>query len=163
MTLALDRIQQLAIGETPYHENRKYDMQNYFKDVVGVTVNENQRPEHIELFIDNRNAPYVITKPIHPSQQLIRKEKNGIVIHLKLQINFEFERVVLGFGREERCATSAAEVCPFRFLVVVLAREGPLRARLLGHRVLLGGEALAEFGIVDFDFVTGHGTILGAG
>jgi predicted DNA-binding transcriptional regulator YafY len=98
MTLALDRIQQLAIGETPYHENRKYDMQNYFKDVVGVTVNENQRPEHIELFIDNRNAPYVITKPIHPSQQLIRKEKNGIVIHLKLQINFEWERVVLGFG-----------------------------------------------------------------
>ena len=98
MTLALDRIQQLAIGETPYHENRKYDMQNYFKDVVGVTVNENQRPEHIELFIDNRNAPYIITKPIHPSQKIIKKDNNGIIVHLKLQVNFEFERVILGFG-----------------------------------------------------------------
>jgi predicted DNA-binding transcriptional regulator YafY len=48
--------------------------------------------------VDKSNAPYVITKPIHPSQKVLEKNDEGIVISLAVQINFELEREILGFG-----------------------------------------------------------------
>lgn len=45
------------------------------------------------------NAPYVLTKPIHNSQRLIKANEDGsIIIHLFLIENYEFERLLLGFG-----------------------------------------------------------------
>ena len=98
MTLALDRI--ISIMDTPqeYIENSFLNLADYFENVVGVTVNTGEEPEEVELFIENYNAPYVLTKPIHHSQKLLEKSKNGIVIQLKVQLNFELEREILGFG-----------------------------------------------------------------
>ncbi len=98
-TLALDRILDLQEDKTiPYQENLAYDLENYYTHVVGVTVMENRPPEIVELFIDRSNAPYVLTKPIHHSQQLLERTAEGIKVQLQLMINFEFERVILGFG-----------------------------------------------------------------
>ena len=67
--------------------------------MIGVTVNEGLKPNRIELWIDARNAPYVITKPLHNSQQILHQNEDGsIIIHLFLIVNYEFERIVLGFG-----------------------------------------------------------------
>jgi predicted DNA-binding transcriptional regulator YafY len=98
LTLALDRIKGLKISDLLFKENNVHDIKNYYNNVVGVTVHESKRPEDIEIFVDQSNAPYVITKPIHHSQKVLETNKNGIIISLKLQINFEFERVVLGCG-----------------------------------------------------------------
>ena len=35
---------------------------------------------------------------MHPSQELIERQDKGIVISIKVQINFELEREILGFG-----------------------------------------------------------------
>jgi len=97
--LALDRI--IAIDydfQTPYIEVL-FDADNYYKNVVGVTVNSGLQPRKIELWIDQSNAPYVITKPIHNTQRLIKTNDDGsIIIHLFLIVNYEFERILLGFG-----------------------------------------------------------------
>ena len=71
----------------------------YYKDVIGVTVNEGLRTQKITVWIDRSNAPYVITKPFHHSQKIESENENGgIVISLELKINNEFERMLLGFG-----------------------------------------------------------------
>ncbi len=45
------------------------------------------------------HAPYVLTKPLHHTQRLIKtNEDRSIIVHLLLVENFEFERQVLGFG-----------------------------------------------------------------
>ena len=97
--LALDRI--IAIDydfQTPYIEE-SFDAEKYYKNVVGVTVNTGLQPKKIELWIDNLNAPYVITKPIHSTQRIIKTNDDGsIIIHLFLIENYEFERLLLGFG-----------------------------------------------------------------
>lgn len=98
MTLALDRIQVISSSEVSFRENTQYDLTNYYQNVIGVTVSETLPPEDVHLFVFNSNAPYVLTKPIHPSQTLLEKYKNGILISLKVQINFELEREILGFG-----------------------------------------------------------------
>lgn len=97
--LALDRI--IAIDydfQTPYLEE-EFDAEKFYKNIVGVTVNTGLQPKKIELWIDRTNAPYVITKPLHNSQRLIKTNEDGsIIIHLFLVENYELERLVLGFG-----------------------------------------------------------------
>jgi predicted DNA-binding transcriptional regulator YafY len=44
------------------------------------------------------HAPYVITKPLHHSQKVIEENERGLTIELALQINFELEKEILGFG-----------------------------------------------------------------
>lgn len=97
--LALDRI--IAIDydfQTPYIEE-DFDAETFYKYVVGVTVNTGLKPKPIELWIDQTNAPYVITKPLHNTQRLIKTNEDGsIIIHLFLIENYELERLFLGFG-----------------------------------------------------------------
>jgi len=95
--LALDRILEINLTNDPYCRNESLDLSSYFKDVIGVTVTR-QSPEKIVLWINNNNAPYVLTKPLHESQQVIETRQDGIVIALKVQTNFELEREILGFG-----------------------------------------------------------------
>ena len=82
----------------PYAEE-DFDAEQFYKDVIGVTVNEGLRKKNIKLWIDRTNAPYVITKPFHHSQKIEKQNEDGsIIISLDLKINNEFERLVLGFG-----------------------------------------------------------------
>lgn len=95
--LALDRI--VLIGQSSHHylANKEVDLQNYFKDVIGVTVT-NQETDEVMIKVDNSNAPYVLTKPLHHSQKTIETTKTHIVVSIKVQWNFELEREILGFG-----------------------------------------------------------------
>jgi predicted DNA-binding transcriptional regulator YafY len=97
--LALDRITKIDFDfSLPYLEGN-FDAENFYKDVVGVTVNQGLNAKTIELWIDAENAPYVLTKPFHHSQKLENKNEDGsIIISLKLKINYEIERLLLGFG-----------------------------------------------------------------
>ncbi|MFB9865625.1 WYL domain-containing protein [Rufibacter immobilis] len=105
LTLALDRIisvedRIISVEDTlvPYLDNRSLDIESYFKNVIGVTVNANEAPQTVELYINAENAPYVLTKPFHHSQKLLERTSNGIIIQLEVQLNFELEREILGFG-----------------------------------------------------------------
>lgn len=99
VTLALDRIKDLHTARhVKYIDNPGFDADQYYKDVVGVSVSEGTRPQIIHLAIDRSNAPYVITKPLHHTQQVVKKSAQGIEITLEVIINFELEREILGFG-----------------------------------------------------------------
>ena len=99
MTLALDRIKEISLAaHIEYTENFEFDADKHFQHVIGVTVDKGKRPQKVHLKVDRKNAPYVITKPLHPSQQVIAKSKTGIEITLNVQLNFGLEREILGFG-----------------------------------------------------------------
>lgn len=97
--LALDRIVALDFDFNLEHINDNFDAERFYENVVGVTVNSGLRPKVIELKIDQINAPYVITKPLHHSQKLIETLEDGsIIIQLFLIENYELHRLLLGFG-----------------------------------------------------------------
>lgn len=100
MTLALDRIVDIAeMAKSGYEPYEGIDFSRYYADTIGVTKSEKDRAHRVVLWVDNINAPYVITKPIHPSQSLLKTEQNGdILIRLDVVLNFELEREILGFG-----------------------------------------------------------------
>ena len=97
VTLALDRMSEIVKLENETYEDFQIDGDVYYKDVVGVTVS-NSRAQRIQFKIDNKNAPYVITKPFHSSQRVIEKTNDGVIFNIFVQINFELERLILGFG-----------------------------------------------------------------
>ncbi len=97
-TLALDRISKIEPDLRTEYVRRDFDASTYYKDTYGVTV-LGSRPVPVQLRVDRRNAPYVITKPLHPSQVLGERAPDGsIEVTLTVQINFELERLLLGFG-----------------------------------------------------------------
>lgn len=97
--LALDRIIRIDYDFNLPHLEEDFNADAYYKNVVGVTVNTGLQPRKIELWIDAVNAPYVITKPLHNTQRLIKTNEDGsVIIHLLLIENYELERLLLGFG-----------------------------------------------------------------
>jgi predicted DNA-binding transcriptional regulator YafY len=99
VNLALDRIVSLDFDFNRDFIAIDFDPEAYYKNVIGATVNTGLKPKAIQLWIDAKNAPYVITKPLHSSQRLLNTNDDGsIVINLFLIENYELERVLLGFG-----------------------------------------------------------------
>ncbi|MDR3681381.1 MAG: WYL domain-containing protein [Flavipsychrobacter sp.] len=102
LTLALDRVEGLEEHANPYRENKIIDLATHYADVIGVTKSIGQRDCEVVFWIDNKNAPYIITKPLHASQKLLGMEEDGKIFSIKVVLNFELERELLGFGGKIR-------------------------------------------------------------
>lgn len=100
VNLALDRIQGLAASTTPYERGADFDPRTYYQHTIGVSVAPQQAPEEVRLLLRHRLAPYVLTKPLHPSQREVQRDHYGVTIALTVQHNLELERVLLGFGEQ---------------------------------------------------------------
>ena len=99
MTLALDRIVSFPeLQKEPFVAHEGVDFERYFSDLIGVTKTETDRGQKVILYIDKKNAPYVVTKPLHSSQQVLKETETGIIIRIDVVLNFELEREILGFG-----------------------------------------------------------------
>jgi predicted DNA-binding transcriptional regulator YafY len=98
-TLALDRI--IEFQELPnekFVEHKGIDFDIYYNDLLGVTKSEKDRAHKVVLEVDNYNAPYILTKPLHHTQTVLKQDENCIIIRIDVVPNFELEREILGFG-----------------------------------------------------------------
>lgn len=98
--LALDRIESLTETSLEYKPS-KTDWEEYFYDLVGVTRPEGVGLQEIVLKFTPDVSPYVITKPLHPSQKH-KNDPTGLEVRIKVIPNFELERLVLSFGEQVR-------------------------------------------------------------
>lgn len=98
MMLALDRMERLETLEETCLDYGDYDLANHFKDVIGATVNVGDEPQEVRILVYGKHAPYVLTKPLHHSQKVVEKVKEGVIISINVQLNFELEKEILSFG-----------------------------------------------------------------
>ncbi len=99
ITFALDRIIDLEFNLSVPYENHNFDPDDYYKDTIGVSVLSDRDIINIEMKVDKYNAPYVMTKPFHSSQEMLGEYADGsILVGLRVHHNFELERLLLGFG-----------------------------------------------------------------
>lgn len=97
-SLALDRIHHLQSSIKPFVKEPNFDPATYFEHIIGVSINPNTLPEKVQLLLNHKHAPYVETKPFHPSQKIVSRNYQGVIIELTVQLNFELEKLILGFG-----------------------------------------------------------------
>lgn len=74
------------------------EAENYFKDIIGVSLPENKEIQTIILRFTAEQAPYIKTKPFHSSQQILEESEHGIEVSLSLIPNYEFFSLILSFG-----------------------------------------------------------------
>jgi predicted DNA-binding transcriptional regulator YafY len=100
MILALDRIEQFKELNSEKYHKAEFDVSTYFNDVIGVSKMPNQTPQLIVMKIIKEHAPYIITKPLHASQKILKEDVDGTIFSIEVIWNFELEREILGFGEQ---------------------------------------------------------------
>lgn len=98
MNLALDRIIAIEKSKNTYVLDTDFNIETYYKNAIGVSVSPSLEPEKVLLYVNYRQAPYVLTKPFHHSQKEVGRDHYGVTISLDVQLNFELEKEILGLG-----------------------------------------------------------------
>ena len=94
--LALDRILNIEISNIIFKENTEIDFKFHFEDVVGVTIIKDAHLENIKIEILASHVPYVLSKPLHPSQKKLEELNNGNhIFQLELIPNQEFYALLM--------------------------------------------------------------------
>jgi predicted DNA-binding transcriptional regulator YafY len=93
---SLDRIIEIKeFSDLPYRETT-INFNEFFEDVIGVSVPINDSPQIIQIKISDFLAPYLFSKPIHGSQRIIDRENS--IIEIEVFINYELVSLLTSFG-----------------------------------------------------------------
>ncbi len=98
INFALDRIKRIEELPDESYKKPDFDVFSYYSDSIGVSKTPNMIAQKIVLKIAKEHSPYIITKPLHSSQQIIKEEEDGTTFSIDVVWNFELEREILGFG-----------------------------------------------------------------
>lgn len=92
----IDRIVKIETVHMAYIPNDKFNFDEYFEDVVGVSVPRSGEPEKVVLKFDKDRYPYVVTKPLHPSQKELDKE--NCIVQIDVFMNNELDALLFSYG-----------------------------------------------------------------
>ena len=96
---ALDRIMAIHKADVKFIPNEKYDFEEFYKDIIGVTITDDP-VEEVLIEVDGQQYQYVSSKPMHPSQHLVRYKDNGnAIISLHVVPNFELRQAIASYGK----------------------------------------------------------------
>ncbi len=102
--LPLDRIQSLAVKaeaiEIDPEKEKQFNPSTYFEDIIGITVMHGRKGEDIIFRVKNKRAQYVNTKPIHSSQEVIKRTEHYMEFKVHLKRNPELITELLSFGSD---------------------------------------------------------------
>ena len=94
----LDRIKSFEERLMEFKEDSSFDAEDFFKDIIGVSVTQNANPEKIILSFTAEQGNYIRTKPLHSSQRIIKDNKKELQIELTLIPNYELKKLIWSFG-----------------------------------------------------------------
>ena len=98
--MALDRIEDMKEITLEYRKT-EVDWGDYFYDIIGVTRPQDAEVEEVVLLFSPQQAPYVVTKPLHPTQRH-KETAEGLEVRIRVVPNYELERLILSFGESVR-------------------------------------------------------------
>lgn len=96
ISLPLDRMVDIEPMHIEYIPNKNFNFEEYFEDVVGVSVPMSGTPDKVVLKFEKSRFPYVVTKPLHPSQRII--DKDECIVQIEVHQNSELNSLIFSFG-----------------------------------------------------------------
>ena len=100
VVLPIDRILDVEIAEGVAFKEKPdgVDFDEYFKHIVGVSLNPESKPEKVMLKATYPAVWYMETKPIHPSQRLVVEAEEYKVFEMEVIPNEEFIQALLVYA-----------------------------------------------------------------
>lgn len=94
---ALDRILKVSVADVSFVKNTFVDFSTYFNNIIGVThPNDDVHEEVVVLRFEAKRFPYVLNKPIHPTQQIV--DTATCTLSIKVCPNKELESRIFSYG-----------------------------------------------------------------
>ena len=112
LTFALDRIDEVEPLPEKKYEEFPDDLAERFKNIVGGTLYEDCPVEHILFWVNDSSKDYILTKPIHVSQEPQYGEKElhlrelypqlegGALFTIECIQNYEIIRELCSYGKK---------------------------------------------------------------
>ena len=94
--LALDRMKKVSVSSVKFIKNTTCNFDEYFRDIIGVTRNEQREVEEIRLRFSPSRFPYVVSKPLHKSQQVV--SESDYEVSIRVRPNKELQQKLFSFG-----------------------------------------------------------------
>ena len=95
---ALDRLLEVEKVLVRFRESPELDPNLYFKNIIGVTLPKKQTPVKVTFRVFGDDAKYLVTKPLHASQMVIKESDSWVDFGIQVIPNYELESVLLSFG-----------------------------------------------------------------
>jgi predicted DNA-binding transcriptional regulator YafY len=103
---SLDRIKEVRGTDLEYRFN-DVPAEIYLKDIMGMTRLADEEVQDIELAVSPKIASYLVSRPLHHSQQQCGPDEDGMLhIRLQLRINPELIAKILSYGAEVKVLKS---------------------------------------------------------
>lgn len=96
--IAIDRVLSIKEARKAFIPNNLVDFEEFFDDVIGVSVPPDKEPVKVLIKVSKEMFPYINSKPLHGSQKVKQKGSNGVIIEITVIENFELVSLLLSFG-----------------------------------------------------------------
>jgi predicted DNA-binding transcriptional regulator YafY len=97
---AFDRIEKIETDHSEKYRVSKKPPKYYFRNLIGVTRFKGTDPAQIVLKFSNQQASYVLTQPLHESQQVLEQTDEHLIISLMVHPSPELQITLLGWNKE---------------------------------------------------------------
>lgn len=94
---ALDRIESVKPASVTFRDTG-IGFGEYFRDIIGGSRDEWQKPERVLLRFESSEYCYVETKPWHEGQHKVGVDEKRVTVELRVILNFETEQKILFWG-----------------------------------------------------------------
>ena len=103
---SLDRLSSFEVDCEAEYVPIDVDIDEYFKDVCGITRPDHGTPITIRFYVNAFQLPYLITKPVHHSQTVCARNSAGAIMSIHVIPTPELLVRFLSFGDGVRVITS---------------------------------------------------------
>jgi predicted DNA-binding transcriptional regulator YafY len=93
----IDRIETLKVTTETFKHKARFNANDLFDNTIGVST-DGSRPSEVILNFSAKQAKYIQTLPLHPSQMIVKETRQSVTVSLSLVINLELVQKILSFG-----------------------------------------------------------------
>lgn len=97
-SFALDRLNELEITKRNFQLSSDFNVNEHFKYCFGIMSPNEPKPQEIILSFKPFQGKYIKSLPLHASQEILKDNKEELLIKLKLFITHDFIMEILSHG-----------------------------------------------------------------
>lgn len=108
LVFALDRIKAIAAGAGKYVPGDDFIPANFFNYSLGITQIHDVKPQRVVLLFSPQQADYLLSQPLHHSQNIIEQTNKAIKIELTVYLTHELKMMILSYGENVKVLEPSA-------------------------------------------------------
>lgn len=99
-TFGLDRIRSTVVLPDKKYRKINFEPGDFFAHVIGISTPGKEKPCRVVLKFSRSQGQYLISQPLHSTQQLLRQTDQSITFSFRLVINYELCSKILGWHHD---------------------------------------------------------------